>query len=137
MSTVKVDIKSLFGNNDETMDYKNQGVYLELKAGNKFSGNIVLADDLDELFGTGDMYESTYEQKGNELILKIYDGAFEENIPVKLKIQNVSESEMVLQFTKAELAELFKEYDKIEGGNEYSQMLALISSMNAVISFTK
>ncbi len=137
LSTAKVELKSLFGDEDNTRDYKNQDVYFELKSNNKFSGNIVLSDDFSELIAAGQTYESDYEQKDNELILKIYDDAFEDYIPVKLKIQGVTESEMTLQFTKAELADLFKEYDKLEGSNEYTQILPLITSLNAVLTFNK
>src|SRR5690606_25622750 len=73
LSTAKVELKSLFGDEDNTRDYKNQDVYFELKSNNKFSGNIVLSDDFSELIAAGQTYESDYEQKGNELILKIYD----------------------------------------------------------------
>lgn len=137
LSTAKVELKSLFGDDDNTMDYKNQGVYLEFKSNNKFSGNIVLADDLAEMIEAGHVYESEYEQKGNELTLKIYDDFYEEYIPVKLQIQSVTGSEMVLKFTKAELTDLMKEYDKLDGTNENSQVLAFITSLNAVLTFSK
>lgn len=137
LSTAKVELKSLFGDEDSTRDYKNEDVYLELKSNNKFSGNIVLSDDFSEFIEAGHAYESDYEQNGDVLILKIYDGAFDEFVPVKLKVQSVKESEMTLKFTKAELADLMKEYDKLEGTNEYSQMLPLFTSLNATLTFTK
>ncbi|MBX2953850.1 MAG: hypothetical protein KF870_15215 [Leadbetterella sp.] len=130
-------LKSLFGNEDEAIDYKSQGVFLELKSNNKFSTNLVLSDEINDLLIKGDLYESDYELKGSEITLKIYDNTYKEYLPVKLKIQSSDESKMVLQFTKAELAELMKAYDKLDGSDENSQMLGLVTSLNLVLTFTK
>jgi|GEM_PF-1133304 len=138
LSTAQIAIKLITGDEtDETLDYKSMGVYMELKSGNKFSTNLVLAEDLNDFLTLGDPYESDYEVSGDEITLKIYDDVYEDYLPVKLKIQSTTESEMVFQFTKAELAGLMKAYDELDGTNENSQMLAFITSLNAVLTFNK
>ena len=133
----EVEMKSLFGDDKDAIDYKNQNVFLELKSNNKFSTNLVMSDEINDLLIKGNTYESDYEIKGSEITLKIYDGEYEEYVPVKLKVKSASSSEMILQFTKAELAELMKVYDQLDGTGENSQMLALITSLNLELTFTK
>ncbi|MCD8540956.1 MAG: lipocalin family protein [Leadbetterella sp.] len=102
LATSQVVIQPIAGDkSDETMDFKNQGVFIELKSNNKFSGNIVLADEAADIIMVGDEYESDYEINGNVLTLKIYDEAYEEYIPVKLNVESVTESQMVLKITKS------------------------------------
>lgn len=137
LSTADVEVKSLLGDEKNNLDFKNQGVYLELKANNKFSGNIVMADDLAYFVDAGDVYESDYEVKGKEITLQVYDTAYETYVPVKLKIESSTDSELVLKMTKAELAETMKAYDKLDGSTDFTDMMSIIASVDAVLKFTK
>lgn len=137
LATANLTIKSLFGDNDDIIDYKDDNVYIELKSNNKFSTNLVLTDSIDDLLVKGKTYESDYELTSDAMTLHVYSELYDDYLPVKLKIQSSNETEMVLVFTKAELAELMKAYDKLDESDENTQMLALITSINAVFTFTR
>ncbi len=138
LATMNTKIKAVTGDSsDDTIDYKNDNVYIDLKAGNKFSGNIVMADDAADLITLGNVYESDYEINGNTLTLKIYDNSFEEYIPVKLKVESATDTQMILKVSKTELTEVAKIYDQLEGTTMYSQMLLFITSLDATLTFTK
>ncbi|MCY1377640.1 hypothetical protein D9M69_652230 [compost metagenome] len=96
-----------------------------------------MAEDLAEFIEAGDIYESDYEIKGDEIILQIYDTVYEAFVPVKLKIESSTESALVLKITKAELAETMKAYDLLDESTDFTQMLAFISSLDATLTFTK
>ena len=83
------------------------------------------------------MYESDYEMKGNELTLKIYDADYKSFIPIKLKVETSTGSQLVLKATKSDLAETVKTYDELEGNNNLSQMFAVVSSLDVVLTFSK
>lgn len=137
LSTADIAINSIVGPDEETIDFQNQGVYLDLKSGNKFSANMLLTKDFNNIIKAGDMYESDYEMKGNELTLKIYDADYKSFIPIKLKVETSTGSQLVLKATKSDLAETVKTYDELEGNNNLSQMFAVVSSLDVVLTFSK
>lgn len=137
LSTASIKMKAITGDTDEDLDYKGQGLYIDLKDNGKFSSNLVMGEEFPELLIAGNLYESDYEVKGDELILKIYDDAYEEYIPVKLKVKTTTSSQLVLQLTKAELAEIMQVYDELDETNMNTQMLAFITSLDVALTFSK
>ena len=137
LATADISIKSIFGDEENNLDFNQQDVYLDLKADNKFSSNIVVASDIAELVEKGYAYESEYQMDENTITLQMYDGVYESYVPVKFQIKSRTDSELVLVMTKAELAETMKAYDELDDTNENSLLLGFITSLNAVLTLTK
>ena len=125
---------------DETASFPAGAAYIDLKENNKLASNIIMGDITDDsgtLLTVGTQYESDYEIKGNTITLQLYDADYEAYVPVKLNIKNQTDSQLVLQITKAELVETAKAYDELEGSPIHSQMLVFVTSLEATLTFAK
>lgn len=137
LTSTKATYEFLGQKESDDFDFEGDGLYLNLKEGNKFESNMSLDVNEDSYFIQAAKYESTYKVQGNTLTLDFYSAPLGEYIPYVAKIEKSTSGELSLLLTKKEVMDMLNEANKHDDFALQMQMINVLTSFNFQMNFTK
>jgi hypothetical protein len=137
LQTGEVNFSILGQVSEEDYDFKNTGIYINIKDDGTFESNLAVDYSAEEIFGKASVYQSTYKVEGNFITFQLSANGTTQKIPVKAKIAKATNNELQLTLTKTELLEaltVLANYIDIE---DDLLLFSLVTSMDVILNFSK